>query len=192
MAEHPSTSIRLLTAAQDGVDEAFAELRALYTPLVYFWCRESRVRAGDAEEIWSNLFGAVAESLPKFEHNGRKGAFRKWLKRITANEIADFYKGPDQGQGGTDGQDSLRHLPDREEDQQQQTQETSILYRAAWQLVQSQFSSRDNEVFRRVAEHGERPKDVAQDMNLKPSTVYTLIHRIKTRLLERFAGLLDQ
>lgn len=185
---HSTTSLTLLERAKRGVDSAWRELLLLYTPLGYYWCRQSGLAPRDAEEIWANVLGCVARKLGEFEHNGHPGAFRNWLRTITRHEIIDFHRArgkdmPDQSLIEEIGSEPLRDLDP--------TAESCILYHRAWEMIRGEFSSDHCEIFRRIVEHGEQPAHVADDFRLKRATVYTIVFRVKTRLREEFEGELD-
>ena len=182
-----STSQSLLHEAQAGSESAWKELQILYTPLIYYWCRRGSVMSGDAEEIWSNVLGRVAMGIRDFEHNGHTGAFRNWLKTITRNEILDYF----QARQKTVSVGQLEAVESQSLEATDPSTERTILYHSAWEVIHGEFSERDNLIFRRVAEQGESAKNVAEDLGVKSSTVYTVVYRIKMRLRERFAGILD-
>lgn len=184
-----NTSLSLLERARTGTDSAWRELQSLYTPLGYYWCRQAGVEARDAEEIWANVLGRVAEKLRQFDHNGRPGAFRKWLRTITLNEIVDFRRARQQTISSPNDVEGPSADPFRNIDS---TEETAIIYHRAWEMIQEEFSREHCEIFRRVVENGERPGDVAEDFGLKRATIYSILLRIRRRLRERFAGELDE
>ena len=186
---HPETSLTLLERARAGTDVAWRELQSLYTPLGYYWCRQSGVRAQDTEEIWANVLGRVARKLEDFEHNGRPGAFRKWLRTITHNEIVDFQRSQQRTVTAQGLIEEHAVEPARNVDP---SEEVSILYHRAWEMIRGEFSQDHCDIFRRIVEHGERPGDVADDCGLQRATIYTILARIRGRLRERFDGELDE
>ncbi len=188
--ERQSTSSTLLLEAQAGGDSAWRTIQELYAPLVYFWCRRTGLGAADAEEIGANVLGKAFGALASFRHNGRPGAFRAWLRQITRNEVVDHRRvrletvsleRADQA-APSDWDDSDEGTP---------SEEASILYHRAWEMIQAEFSPRDQDVFRRVVEGGEEPKLLAVEFGIQRSTIYSIMCRIKSRLKSRFEGMLD-
>ena len=83
-----STRITLLneiraTLSSERWDEFFVE----YRQLLQKWLISKQIEPADAEDVCQETMVAVINDLPKFEHNGRTGAFRLWLKRILMNRI---------------------------------------------------------------------------------------------------------
>jgi RNA polymerase sigma factor (sigma-70 family) len=134
------------------------------------------------------LFSRTFLHLEEFTHNGRHGAFRAWLRRLAISEIGDHFG---DEQVGLPHQQAIAtprvdDAPDSDDDS-----ELTILSHQAWGLVRTEFSDRDQNVFRRVRINGEAPRDVADDMGLSTNNVYQIIFRITKRLRERFAGEID-
>ena len=78
------TSKSLLDAVRDSPEsEAWFRLVSIYDPLIAGWLRRSGVGESEVLDITQEVLSAVVQQFPKFEHNGRTGAFRNWLKRIT-------------------------------------------------------------------------------------------------------------
>ncbi|MCG8648991.1 MAG: sigma-70 family RNA polymerase sigma factor [Pirellulales bacterium] len=180
------TSTTLLRRAQDGDNDAWRELERLYLPLIHYWCQKYNVDAKDIDEIKANVLGTASVQLGGFKHNGRQGAFRAWLRSVTRSEVYNFFRALDRhvaGRGGTTGVEFLAQAPEVSEEEA--SQEITILYQRAWELIRGEFSDRDNRIFQRAVENGEAPKDVAEDMGLLPHIVHQVVSRTKRRLRER-------
>lgn len=184
-----TTSLTLLEQAKAGTESAWRELQSLYTPLGYYWCRQAGVAARDAEEIWANVLGRVARKLGDFEHNGRPGAFRKWLRTITRNEILDFQRARMTLRPNDEFVDQLtvESLEQTDPDV-----EKSILYHRAWEMIRGEFSSPHCDIFRRVVELGQEPAEVAKEFGLQRATVYSILFRIRRQIAGKFQGELEE
>ena len=137
---HPSTSLSLLERAQNGQEESWRDIKLLYTPLIYYWCRRAGVEGRDAEEIWANVLGKTFEKLPGFQHNGRAGAFRKWLRIMTQRVIADAKSSTIHLQ--VDRNEFLEQIggADEESENDSPADEEIVLYNRAWELIRGEFS----------------------------------------------------
>ncbi|MEL7499589.1 MAG: sigma-70 family RNA polymerase sigma factor [Planctomycetota bacterium] len=71
------------THSSDRWNEFFLD----YGKLLQRWLIGKNVSSSDAEDIRQETMVTVLQELPKFEHNGRPGAFRLWLKRILTNRM---------------------------------------------------------------------------------------------------------
>jgi len=86
-----STSLTLLERARDRQDaDAWNRLHTLYTPLLAAWLRSRGLQAADVDDLSQHALAIVAEKLPAFQHAGRTGSFRAWLRGILANVMRAF------------------------------------------------------------------------------------------------------
>ncbi len=85
------TSTSLLGACAAGPDPTgWGELVNLYTPLIRTWLGRHFLQAADADDLTQQVLTVVVRKLASFQHNGRPGAFRAWLRGITVNTLRSF------------------------------------------------------------------------------------------------------
>ncbi len=87
-----STSIGLVRGAQTGDGASWKRLVALYSPLVYGWCRDGGLPPGDAADVLQEVFLAVWQGRNGFAHDRKGQSFRGWLRIIARNKIADSFR----------------------------------------------------------------------------------------------------
>ena len=63
-----------------------------YAPTIYMWCLRRGAQPADAEDITQNVLVLMLQKLSGFDYNRNTGRFRSWLKTITHNAWADWYK----------------------------------------------------------------------------------------------------
>ena len=110
-----STSSTLLARARASDPVAWSRLVRLYSPLVFYWCREARLQSADAADVLQDVFHSVSRSLDRFRHEAERGSFRGWLRRITINKVRDHLRlrtHHPQAEGGSEHDARLRELPD--------------------------------------------------------------------------------
>ncbi len=90
MSETSATLLQRLNDRTDSV--AWRRLVDLYTPLIGSWLRRQGVSAEDAEDLSQEVLGIVVREVSRFRHNGRAGAFRTWLRTITANCLRQAWR----------------------------------------------------------------------------------------------------
>src|SRR5687768_6429125 len=73
-------------------DRAWHALAALYTPMLHGWLRRYQVQPSDADDLTQDVLLVVSRELPSFQHNGRPGAFRAWLRGILVNRVRYFWR----------------------------------------------------------------------------------------------------
>src|SRR5947208_510280 len=99
-----STPVSLLERlCRQPSPESWEKLVRLYTPLLQGWLRRYRLRPQDADDLVQDVLAVLVRRLPEFEHRGRPGAFRAWLRTILVNQLRNFRRKV-QGQpvGGED------------------------------------------------------------------------------------------
>src|SRR5881396_1841245 len=88
------THVSLLERARRAADPAdWERLVALYTPLLRGWMAGWSVQPADADDVLQDVFAALVRELPRFRHDGRAGAFRRWLRTILVNRLRHFVRG---------------------------------------------------------------------------------------------------
>lgn len=192
-----ATSLSLLDQARHSAPDAWRTLKELYQPAIYRWCTKGGLRDGSVQDVAQEVLKRVFEHLPDFEHPGVTGSFRAWVRRITARAVADWYRknAREMARGGSTALGEINQIPDQRPlehpDDRDLSEERALLYRRAWEMIRGEFTDRDCEIFRRVAENQEKPKDVAADMRLTRATVYMVVNKIKTCLRNRFADVIS-
>src|SRR5262245_5190598 len=87
------TSLSLLDRVCTSPDEdAWRSLAEIYTPLLHGWLRQYRIQPSDADDLTQDVLLVLSRELPSFQHNGRTGAFRSWLRGILVNRLRDFWR----------------------------------------------------------------------------------------------------
>ena len=83
----------LLNRLQQTDDpETWDRLVRLYGPLLTIWLRKYDVQSSDADDLVQDVLMAVSKDLKSFDHNGRTGAFRTWLRGILVNRLRNFWR----------------------------------------------------------------------------------------------------
>ena len=127
------TSVSLLAMAMKSQDDevAWQSLHAIYSPLIRRWLRGHEVVGVDADDLAQEVMIVVMRKLPSFSHNGRTGAFRKWLRLIVFNCTRDFWKAKRIRPKTMDDTAFLRQLDELRSDSSELTQK--------WNLEHDQF-----------------------------------------------------
>src|SRR5262245_12498465 len=88
-----NTSASLLQQIQTGPNEiAWQRWHTLYEPLIHGWLQQHRLVPVDRDDVVQNAMAVVVRRVGEFQHNGRVGAFRHWLKSITINCLREYWK----------------------------------------------------------------------------------------------------
>jgi RNA polymerase sigma-70 factor (ECF subfamily) len=186
------TSISLLERARAADQAAWQRLVALYSPLVWRWCRRQGLQEADAADVGQEVFRAVAAGLPNFRHDPQ-GSFRGWLKTITKSKIVDFLRAKRSSPDGRGGSDAYEQLLALQESPAEDTlsDDLRLLYQRALELIRSEFNEVHWQAFQRTAVDGLKGTEVARELQISPDVVYNARSRIAHRLREEFAELLE-
>lgn len=195
MSQHTSLSLldRLRTERQTADWQRFA---AMYEPLMRSWLRRKEVLGHDSDDLVQNIMAVVVRRVSEFEHNGRLGAFRAWLRTITANCLRDHWrslKAAPNAVGGSDIQTLISQLEDPESDlthQWNEEHDRHVMRRLLEQL-RDEFEPRTWKAFERFALDGASAAEVATELAITSNAVFIAKSRVLSRLKQESAGLLD-
>src|SRR5215468_11549988 len=151
----------LLLRAQTGQEKAWKDLTELYCPLILGWLNRQGVPARDLEDLSQDILLSVVKHLPTFQHSGRRGAFRSWLRTIVCNRTTDYWRALDtdtQASGGSGATAALQQLADPDSDLNRQWDEEHDRYvlGCLLDLVGQEFEPATLRAFRRLALDGAR------------------------------------
>src|SRR5262249_25052937 len=102
------TSLTLLEKVRRQDQDAWHRLVALYTPLVYHWCKSAGLQKSDAEDVGQQVFLAVSGAVGRFHRDQPGDSFRGWLRTITRRKIRDHgRRASGRAVGGGDAYDQM-------------------------------------------------------------------------------------
>lgn len=176
--------------------DSWAEFAAVYDGLIATWLRQQGVADADADDIRQEVMQTVVTEIARFEHNGRTGAFRNWLRRITANRMRRLwqrrsrrsaeYRGVDIGEIADqldDDRSRMTHVWDADHDR-------FILNRLLGMLT-GRFAPNSLIAFRRLAIGQEPVEKVASELGMSIGAARVAQHRVLRALKELAEGLVD-
>ena len=186
----------LENARGDLGSDAWSKLVPIYSKFINSWLRQCGIADNDIPDLTQDVMVGLVKKLPDFNHNGRTGAFRSWLKSITINNCRRYWDSkrkmlPMSGnQAATtfidqlaDGNSELSQQWDREHDQQ--------VLQGILQMIRGEFNKPTLDAFWRVAIQGEPAKAIAQDLKISVGQVYKFKFRVMRRLEEEAQVFLD-
>ena len=190
MTRKLSTSKSLLEVAKaDPQSQAWFKLFSIYEPLIVGWIARTGIHNSDIADVSQEVLQSVARDLQRFEHNGRAGAFRNWLKTMTINRCRRYWDWkkrhlqltePDKlsAQLNTldliaDPKSDMSRLWDKEHDQ--------FVLNKALDLVKHEFDEMTYQIFLRYGLNGEQATALAAEFSISVGQVY----KAKFLVLER-------
>ncbi len=73
-------------------DSDWRRLVEIYSPLIHRWLVGFGISAAEADDISQEVFMTVLKEVPSFEHNGHRGAFRRWVKTIIIHRLKGYWR----------------------------------------------------------------------------------------------------
>jgi RNA polymerase sigma-70 factor (ECF subfamily) len=188
-----ATRQSLLVRAQIGDERAWKDLADLYRPLIVGWLRYQAVPANEIDDLVQDILLAVFEHLPSFEHSGRLGAFRAWLRTITHTRTCDFWRSRGRPPPARPSIEALGHVgdPDCALHRLWDQEHDRYVLRCLLELMALEFEGTTLEAFRRVVVEGLSSKEVARQLGLTVGAVYAAKSRVLRRLRQEGRGLID-
>jgi RNA polymerase sigma-70 factor (ECF subfamily) len=184
------TSFTLLKRLRQGGDDAAWErLVGLYTPLIRGWLGRHLPQLDDVDEVTQQVFQVVVEKMPAFEHAGRPGSFRAWLRGICVNRVRMFWREMPPG-WGLNPEPVLRQLEDPHSDLSRQwdREHDEHVVRALLEQIEGEFKPATWRAFRLLFLEGCTPEAVAAEVGISVNAVYIAKSHVLRRLREEAAG----
>src|SRR5579871_5068656 len=89
--EMHTTSVSLLDRLRQRAEgPSWQEFVDLYEPWLRGQLHRHGLQAADADDVVQEILIVLMKQVPNFRHNGRKGAFRAWLRGATVNRLREL------------------------------------------------------------------------------------------------------
>lgn len=192
------TSLSLLQRVRNGEDsQSWMLLADLYTPLLKAWLARHALQPSDIDDVVQETLLAVARELPRFEHSGRPGAFRAWLRSVLVFRLHNFWRSRRRHPSGPGDSNFLRTLNELEDPQSELSrvwdrEHDRHLLRRLLEMVEPRFQTNTREAFRRVVLEGQDAEAVAADLGMSLNAVMIAKSRVLKELRREGRGLLDE
>jgi len=184
-----TTSITLLERLRRPDDQqAWARFVELYAPLLFHWARRAGLTEQDAADLVQDVLLLLLEKLPAFAYDPQK-SFRGWLRTVTLNRWRE--KQRKQRIPATDSPDAiLDELPAPADlEQFWETEYRQHLVGRAIKTMQATFEPQTWNACLQMVVTGRPAAQVAAEMGISVTSVYTAKCRVLKRLREELTGL---
>jgi RNA polymerase sigma-70 factor (ECF subfamily) len=194
MAQTSASLLERLRVRPDAA--AWQCLIELYEPLIRGWLRRHDLQHSDMDDLVQDVLGVLTRELPRFEHNGRPGAFRSWLRTITVHCLRRFWRARSyhaDAVGGSSWEEHLRQLEDPASELSGlwDDEHDRHVLRKLLDMIEPDFRPPTWQAFRRVVLDGEAALAVAASLGLSVNAVLVAKSRVLQRLRQEARGLLD-
>ncbi len=191
-----TTSVSLLDRLRQRAEgPSWQEFVDLYEPWLRGQLRRHGLQAVDADDVVQEILIVLIKQVSNFQHNGRKGAFRAWLRGVTVNRLRELGRQRKYTPlaGGSefalrleqlaDDHSQLSQTWDREHDQHVVNQ---LLKRIA-----GDFEATTWRAFRAFVLEGRTAAEVAAALGISQGAVWTAKSHVLKRLRQVARDLLD-
>lgn len=191
------TSLSLLSRLKQRSDsQSWNRLVKLYSPLLYRWLAYYDIQASDADDLVQEVLTTLTAELPMFEHNGRPGAFRAWLRTTLVNRMRDYWRKRarhPRAIGGSRVDDRLTELADPGTALTQiwNRQHDRHVLRCLLAEIEPEFEPTTWRAFRQFALEGHSAREVAKNLNVTPNAVFIAKSRVLQRLRQEADGVVE-
>lgn len=183
-----------MRASRGDDEQSWQRLHDIYAPLIRGWLSRQAVVGSDADDLTQDVLVVVLRKLPTFKHNGRPGAFRRWLRLIVVNCVRDSIK---RKRFAADSQTGISELLQQLEDEsseisQQWDQEHDLeVARRLLAQIESSFDPQTWEAFQLLTREELSAQQVAEQLDMPVASVYQAKSRVLAKLRESAGGLID-
>ena len=180
-----STSTGLIRGVHSGDPVAWQRLVSYYSPLVYAWCRQSKMEPCDAADAMQEVFVAVWRGLAGFRHDQPGGTFRGWLRTIARNKIADHFRRlplRPQSVGGGSALDQQFDFRAAESTSSCERGPLKSLFNQALATVRAEFEPTTWQAFLLTTVDGRSTADVAEQLRMSQGGVRQAKYKVLRRL----------
>lgn len=192
-----TTSVSLLERARDHSEsEPWERLASIYTPLLRVWMKKYELQDSDAEDLVQEVLMTVSRELPSFEHSGRTGAFRSWLRTVLVHRVKNFWKSRLRAPDAKGGSSLLEQLQDLEDatssvSRMWDIQHDEHVLARLLEQIRPRFQANTWEAFRRQMYRNEKGRDIAQELGISLKAVQLAKSRVLNALRVEAIGLVD-
>jgi len=191
----PETPVSLLERLRLQPDEqSWRRLVDLYTPWIRGWLARYSLAGSDLDDLVQDVMTILVQELPRFRHDLRRGAFRRWLRNIVLNRVRTYWrKRQPQAASGPDLDRLLNQLEDPESDMNRHwdQEHNQHVVRRLFELIEQDFQPTTWKAFRLLTLEGKSVGEAAADLGMSSTAVRIAKSRVLSRFRDEIAGLLD-
>jgi RNA polymerase sigma factor (sigma-70 family) len=193
VSETPISLLERLRLHPDAA--AWQRFVQLYAPLIGAWLRGQNVQAADLDDLSQEVLATLVRELPRFQHDLRRGAFRRWLRTMVVNRLRAFWRTRQQRPrvGEPGGEDVLDRLEDPDSDLSRLWDEEHDRHvvRRLLELLEPEFEPTTWQAFRLLVLEGTGTRETAATLGISPNAVRIAKSRVLARFRREIDGLLD-
>lgn len=173
--------------------QAWEEFVKYYERFIFHVLHRMNVSAGDFDDLVQNILLKLWRSIASY--NPGKARFRTWLGVVVRNAVYDQFTETKRHrklqQQEFDFLQKLEEEPASEIEQIIEQEWAEYVTSLAMERIQKLFSDEAVKSFT-MSLDGTSAKDIAEELNLSPDSVYTLKSRVKARFIKEIKAVIDE
>jgi RNA polymerase sigma-70 factor (ECF subfamily) len=157
------------------------------------WLRPAALQPADVDDLTQRVLEVVVRKLPQFQHDGRPGAFRAWLRAITVNRLREFWRARPPADQAAQSAALLKELEDPASDLGRWWDEehNRHILNGLLHLVERDFAANTWPAFQRVVLDELSADAVASEHGMTVNAVLRAKSRVLSRLRQEASGMVD-
>ncbi len=185
-----TTRISLIRALASGEVEAWQEWDDLYRPLIQKWLGSYHLQPNDVADLTQEVMTAFVRQVQDFDHNGRIGALRNWLRTTTVNVARNYLRRQNVQTAGTNQTEEM--LLQLEDPHSSISAEFNLehdrnLIRKLLERISKQFEPITLDIFQTHVVDGLGAVETAERLKTTVASVHTAKSRV-LRCLRQYAA----
>ena len=186
----PETRASLILRLKNADDvAAWNDFVAIYSPVIFRVACRHGFQAADAENLIQEVLLSISRALPRWLEREDRGSFRAWLLKIARNEAVDMLTRRATRPLGQDGEAAERLLGEIQDHRHNLSSQFDLEYEQVvfqWAAAQIRDSVSDAtwQSFWMTHVEGLSIDKAAQQLSMRPGTVYVARGRVMSRIKE--------
>lgn len=183
----------LLRVKQQNDAESWRGFADMYEKMIRRYLGGCGVSPNDVDDVVQEVLTFLSQHIAGFEHNGRPGAFRNWLRQVTANRLREFRRKHKRESVGKDLGELAEELADDNSGVSGVWQREHDRFVLEYLLTQvtDRFEPDSMSAFRKIMLEGKSSQAVAEELNMSPGAVRVAQSRVLKMLRKLGEGLID-
>lgn len=190
-----TTSASLLDCLAERADHrSWQQFTDLYQPWLRGQLRGHGLQAADVEDLTQEILAVVMKEVPHFQHSGRKGAFRAWLRGVTVNRLREFWR--ERKGTPADGSAFVAALDQLADEHSELSlrwdrEHNEHVVGQLLKMIAVDFEPKTWQAFQAFVIQGRKAAEVAAEIGISEGAVWTAKSHVLKRLRQIGKGLLD-
>ena len=186
----------LLELRKAPSEDSWTRFVNLYGPVVKRLLFKAGIRSSDIDDIHQEVFAAVIEEARHFEHSGRVGAFRTWLRLLICHRVQRHWRAKSKREkttlsDGTTDFVSRLAIEDSDLTRAWNLEHDRFVLARALEIIEPEFTATTWEAFRRQAIYQQSPSSVGSALGITANAAVIAKSRVLRRLRAEIKSIVD-